>query len=742
LYRFGKFVRRNKGLFTSAIVVVVALSVSTVVSSFMAVRARNAERLQFQLRAEAEKQQRNLEVLRDAEVILRQKADAQELISRRNAYAAHLNLAQQALAYDNKARSLALLADDIPRSDQSDLRGWEWRYIASQAVHSDELVTLGLHETKATCVAFSSSGGLLASGGWEGSLRIWDPNAHTLLYNIRQNAAIHCLSFSPDDKLLAVGCTGKLVFWSNTDSVNKQTFAVKGLVRNLDFCPIKPELAAISTDGVISVVDTDTWRRQTVYEAGSLSGSWRGALRYSPDGSQVAIGQENGKIQILSATNWKRIAELTGHTDSVSALAFTPDRKHLVSSSWDSTIKIWNLESYSEKATLHGHTGWVSSLAVLPDGRTIASASADQSIRVWNLERLTQAYKFTGHVGELLGIAASPTSSLLATAGNQDRSIKLWEVPSSATNAAPTIPSQITGQRFINDGATIAGQSPDGSIQFFDSQTSAPICSISNLTLIAGRFASMPNSDVIAIATTDAHIQVRNWRDSKVYSTIKSCHAGITCLRLSRDGKQLAVIDDSGDFVVFNRDSGARIGLGGTVPERFGRAAISEDLKIVAFSADSRREVLLYDTGSGAELIVFTNQRNRVRDMTFSPDNALLAVASDSGMVNLFNTTNGTRTVLKGHRAGVHSAVFSPDGKRLLTGGGESALKIWDVASGQELATVNLLFNGVPRWIAHVEFSADGNNVLATDEGWRSLILRAPSFNSLEADLHRLSQSE
>ena len=60
---------------------------------------------------------------------------------------------------------------------------------------------------------------------------------------------------------------------------------------------------------------------------------------------------------------------------------------------------------------------------------------------------------------------------------------------------------------------------------------------------------------------------------------------------------------------------------------------------------------------------------------------------------------------LKGHRTGLFSIAFSPDGKRIISGDRFGTEKLWDVASGQELLTFT---DHTGRYVAGVAFSPDG----------------------------------
>ena len=64
---------------------------------------------------------------------------------------------------------------------------------------------------------------------------------------------------------------------------------------------------------------------------------------------------------------------------------------------------------------------------------------------------------------------------------------------------------------------------------------------------------------------------------------------------------------------------------------------------------------------------------------------------------------------LKGHQAGVTGAVFSPDGKRLITASSDGAIKIWDATTGQEL----LSLRGKTEGGAGLAISPDGRRISA-----------------------------
>lgn len=91
--------------------------------------------------------------------------------------------------------------------------------------------------------------------------------------------------------------------------------------------------------------------------------------------------------------------------------------------------------------------------------------------------------------------------------------------------------------------------------------------------------------------------------------------------------------------------------------------------------------------------------------MAFSPDGIRLASGSENNTVKLWNPATGRElATLSGHTGGVRSVAFSPDGTRLASGSWDKTVKVWDAATGRELAT----FSGHTEAVTSVAFSPDG----------------------------------
>ena len=108
-----------------------------------------------------------------------------------------------------------------------------------------------------------------------------------------------------------------------------------------------------------------------------------------------------------------------------------------------------------------------------------------------------------------------------------------------------------------------------------------------------------------------------------------------------------------------------------------------------------------------------------VSAVAFSPDGHLLATGSLDNTIKIWDVASGREIrTLNGHSSGVRSVAFSPDGRSLASGSYDTTVKLWDVTSGRELRT----FSGHSDRINSVAFSPDGR-VLASGSKDRTIKL-------------------
>lgn len=147
--------------------------------------------------------------------------------------------------------------------------------------------------------------------------------------------------------------------------------------------------------------------------------------------SAVALGQEDGTVQVLEVPSGRLLATLLGHTKTVLHCRFSPDGQTLITSSEDTTIRVWRWQS-GECKVLQGHKEQVrcfSLLSTSPSDTRLLSWSYDGTVKMWDTEAGEKLQDIEAHRGAILSCHASPDGSLFATT-SADKTAKLWHCES------------------------------------------------------------------------------------------------------------------------------------------------------------------------------------------------------------------------------------------------------------------------------------------------------------------------
>ncbi|MEC4804218.1 MAG: WD40 repeat domain-containing serine/threonine-protein kinase [Jaaginema sp. PMC 1079.18] len=307
--------------------------------------------------------------------------------------------------------------------------------IQAQVGNNREIGTLVQPPTGAVpgvnAVAYSPDGRILASGGSDGAIALWDAQTGELLRSFKAHSqGINTIAFRPDGRQLATGSGDHTVkLWSLPDGELQHTLTQHtGWVFTVAYSPDNQTLASGGGDRAIVLWDTQSGQQRGILTGHS---DWVLALAYSPDGQTLASGGSDRNIILWQPhqSNPQKTTINTGD-NGVFAVAIAPDNRTLASASGDGTIQLWNLTQGTLQSSLVGHRDWVRSLVFSPDGRLLASGGGNQdnSIRLWQIANNRRLLTLEGHTDQIRSLTFHPEGQTLAS-GSSDNTIKLWRIP-------------------------------------------------------------------------------------------------------------------------------------------------------------------------------------------------------------------------------------------------------------------------------------------------------------------------
>jgi serine/threonine-protein kinase len=299
------------------------------------------------------------------------------------------------------------------------------KHIAQLKGHNGCIMTL----------AFTASRDLLASGGVDGTVRLWDftgskPSQKASMHKHRD--AVHSVAFSPNNKLLASG-----------------SGAMDGIVWVFNLSQDQPKEMSV-LQGHQGPVD---------------------ALTFSPDSKLVASGGNDLTVRIWEVDRQsKPKAVLKGHIRAIKGMVFSPDGTTLASAAQDYTVRLWTIgRMWSKERAVLPHEAEVYSVVFSPDGKFVATASQDQLVRIWDFSLPKPAVKTTlkGSSGSVRAVIITPDGKF-AVGISEDRQAINWDLETGEIAREWELPKWLNPAYALTvDGRYLAHGESDGVVNVY-----------------------------------------------------------------------------------------------------------------------------------------------------------------------------------------------------------------------------------------------------------------------------------
>jgi WD40 repeat protein len=548
-------------------------------------------------------------------------------------------------------------------------------------------------------------------GNWQGSAlaRSQDSNPSVI-------RALHAVAA---DQLIAVFADGTTGFLGqNANNAQRhQASEAMSLNPTAHAVAIGPRGATVVTAGVdetIALHRCDWTRTNSPCDPPKILETARGrALAISPDGMQIAVGDQTGLVTLFDVTgkrvrepedfgapivalgwapqrNW--IAAGTNHGEiivfdagsplgslvdrkrfgdrPVSVLAWAPDDLKLVFVCDALSLCLWRSHDgdpahrFKPAVRLEGHTNSVTRLAWAPTGRHLASSDIDGTIRIWDVVPNTEVHYalYSDQPAEFVTVAATRDGRQVAS-GAKDGTIRLW--PTTDPNPSRTIivPSKSEVQALtwslngtlaaIHENGTVTGISPDAEPH------TVPVEQLG----AKSRLAWVDNGSLLAIPLQDGRIALVSAKHS------------------------------SGEQPRF---------LPAVSPEHSASSGLAVDLaKRRLFAAYVSGEVRVWDLATNTHESMRETRDDRIRNvgarsLSVSPDGQWLATTGADRFVPIYDVARRTSLPsLETDSSDTITVAFSPNGQRLAALGSDNRLYVWDFAHGA--ASLFLAVNVVPK---------------------------------------------
>lgn len=558
------------------------------------------------------------------------------------------------------------------------------------------------HSAPITCLEWSPDGKRLATGSYDGSVKLWSAAGMQLERTLLHMRLVNGVRWSPDGRLLATASADKTcvvwdvangnpqaVFARHGDDVNAIAWSPDGRLlatvsedatgrlwsladqrlldpllshhshcMSVDWSRVGGHLATCGEDATVRLWDSEGHPTATIPHPGDLE-----QCRWSPDGTRLASACDDGVARIFSADG-ECVAELGPHDGPSKSVTWSPEGRRLAVGSYDARCTVWDIRSRTKLRVIEGPTLWPRALHWHPQRDLLAVGTFDAEPAIFDLADSSVAINVRKPTHGINAITTVAELGLLLAL--DDGTVRLWE---PAHNGIQTVSAASLPGSLVN---TVAHQ---------------------------------PARNLIAYGTFDGQVYVHPLRDSVDLAQV-TIGAPVNQVAFSPDGRHLVAVDYEGRAIVIGVAAGPAA-VEKTLQLHTGAiksCAWIDDGHFVTGSTDRRIKVVGID---GSEMRVFEGHANLINsvDVSGPGPRRYIASASRDKTVRIWDMDATSVAVLLGHDESVKVVRWRPGSTtQLMSGSYDFDVRLWDLAIDEVAAERSVVLTGHRNGVGALEW--------------------------------------
>lgn len=308
-------------------------------------------------------------------------------------------------------------------------------------------------------VAFSPDSKLIASGGGDSTVRVWETNGGKPLAVLRgHEGSVTGLDFSPDGKLLASCARKRLIVWE-VGTWRKRVFTDQEIWPVPE--DIDPRHVRFTNDGKAIIVsdghDLHRWRVTDGKREAKTYSPGVGGFDFYPDGKRLAavcswsaVAGIYKRLRIYDVADLKLVNSYLADDRNRHDVAIDPLGKWAVVAGELDDYEMWDLRALKRRPKRVKNVSFSNAVAVSPDGKWLAGGGGDSVVIVEAMtEKVVRLIRNTRKVRDL---AFSPDGKVLATVGLR---VRLWRVGKWTEIGSEEFLTPILQAKLQRDGRTL-----------------------------------------------------------------------------------------------------------------------------------------------------------------------------------------------------------------------------------------------------------------------------------------------